>query len=96
MSEQEQWAVNQIWPSLDAINDTLKCPRPHAGAGGCHWWYNLNEDDEDAFLIGEAFAETVSEREASQQNSCDHVQIVCKTCSLVLKLSTNAPEFPAI
>ena len=29
-----------IYPSLEAADKTLsKCPRPHAGSGGYHWWY---------------------------------------------------------
>lgn len=73
------WAHGQIWPSLESI--TLKCPRPLAGSGGYHWWYNDHEAMEEAFDAGKEL---------------DYVPIVCKTCELKLKLSADAPEYPAI
>lgn len=74
------WAAAQIWPSLESI--TLKCPRPHAGSGGYHWWYNDHEE------MG-----CMTETAAPEP---DYVPIVCKTCGLKLKLSADAPEYPAI
>ncbi len=73
------WAHGQIWPSLESI--TLKCPRPLAGSGGYHWWYNDSEEMERQF-------------EADEEQ--DYVPIICKSCGLKLKLSADAPEYPAI
>lgn len=73
------WAAAQVWPSLESIN--LKCPRPLAGSGGYHWWYNDHEAMEEAFEAGKEL---------------EYVPIICKTCGLQLKLSADAPEYPAI
>ena len=78
-TEEQQWVENQVWPSLELI--TLKCPRPLAGSGGLHWWYN---DHEAMELMDRAGVQIT------------HVPIVCKTCGLKLKLSVDAPEFPAV
>lgn len=76
MNPDADWLAKQIWPSLESI--TLKCPRPHAGSGGLHWWYN----DSEAM-------EAMDEQD-------DYVPVICKTCGLKLKLSADAPEYPAI
>lgn len=60
---------------------TLRCPRPLADSGGYHWWYNDHEAMEEAFEAGKEL---------------DYVPIVCKSCGLQLKLSVNAPEYPAV
>jgi len=73
------WAMAQVWPSLESIN--LKCPRPLAGSGGYHWWYNDGDAMEEVLDAGKKM---------------DYVPIVCKSCGLKLKLSADAPEYPAI
>lgn len=60
---------------------TLKCPRPLAHSGGYHWWYNDHEEMERLF---------------EQEDDYDYVPIVCKSCGLKLKLSPDAPEYPAV
>lgn len=60
---------------------TLRCDRPLAGSMGFHWWYNDHEAMEEAFEAGKEL---------------DYVPIVCKSCGLQLKLSVNAPEYPAV
>ena len=60
---------------------TLRCDRPLADSGGYHWWYNDHEAMEEAFEAGKEL---------------DYVPIVCKSCGLQLKLSANAPEYPAV
>lgn len=77
----ETWARKQLWPSLDAINGALKCPRPLAGSGGFHWWYNDSDVIDAALDAG---------------GEIGYSPIVCKTCGLKLKLSNDAPEFPSI
>jgi hypothetical protein len=82
------WAASQIWPSLESI--TLKCPRPLAGSGGYHWWYNDHEEMEEHYHNARAAAETEDE------DKYNYVPIICKSCGLKLKLSADAPEYPAI
>lgn len=59
----------------------IPCPRPLAGSDGGHWWYN----DHEAMEVMEDSGVQI-----------DHFPIVCKTCGLKLKLSVDAPEFPAV
>lgn len=75
----DDWFTTQIWPSLTSI--TLQCPRPLAGSGGYHWWYN---DHETMEAMDEAGVQIT------------HIPIICKSCGLKLKLSLDAPESPAI
>ena len=76
----EEWATKQVWPSLEAVDNTLKCPRPHAGSGGLHWWYN----DWRAL------------ERLAKDGPPPHIPIVCKTCDLKLKLSPDAEDGPEI
>ena len=69
------WAAKQVWPSLTAINNALKCPKPLAHSGGCHWWYNGSS----LFIASRGYS-----------------TIVCKSCGFVAKLSSAAPDYPAI
>lgn len=73
---------DQVWPTLDAINDALRCPKPLAGGDGCHWWYN------DAEALEAHFADSL--------RGPDFLPIICKTCGLKLKLSADAPEYPDV
>ncbi len=88
--QQEEWIKSQVWPSLTAVNDALKCERPLAGSGGLHWWSNFFGDTEEAIDADGNLLDPPDPTELG------YTTIICKSCGLQLKISLNATDLPEL